>query len=98
MVQPTRATASMIANARVKAVGSMPPSSEQIDRTGQVQATNPRIGNSRAPSLPRTISGSERSVARIWVRVPRARSPQIAPAVAAGAASITSVSSTPMIA
>ena len=76
----------------------MPPSSEQIDRTGQVQATSPRIGNSRAASLPSTISGSERSVTSMWVSVPRARSTQMAPAVAAGAASITRVSSTPMIA
>ena len=88
----------MMANASVKAVGSMPPKSEQIASTGQVQAIRPRIGKSRAASLPSTISESERSVASMWVRVPRARSTQMAPAVAAGAASITRVSSTPIIA
>ena len=46
-------------------------------------------GKTRAASLPRTISASDRSVTSTCVRLPRARSRQTAPAVAAGAARST---------
>jgi hypothetical protein len=60
--QPSTAMATMMAKASVSAIGSIPPKSEQIAMTGQVQATRPNTGSSRAASLPSTISGSERSV------------------------------------
>ena len=72
----------------------MPPSSEVSATTGSTQAIRPSTGISRTPSLPRTISALERSVVSTWSSVPRALSRQTAPAVAAGAASRTSVSST----
>ena len=65
MVQLNTPTATMIANARVRAKGSIPPKSELMVITGQEQATRPNTGSSRAPSLPRTISASERSVTRM---------------------------------
>ena len=49
-------------------------------------------GPAGPPSLPRTTSRSVRSVTITWASVPRALSRQIAPAVAAGAASRTSES------
>ena len=62
---------------------------------GNVHASKPSTGTRRAASLPRTISESVRSVTRRWVREPRARSRQMAPAVAAGAARRTRVSWVP---
>ncbi len=71
----------------------MPPSKPASDKMGTTQTINPSTGTSRAPSLPRTISALDRSVASMWSSVPLALSRQIAPAVAAGAARSTSVSS-----
>ena len=70
----------------------MPPKSVAIDSTGATQRIIPSTGTSRAASLPRTISASDRSVANSRVRLPRALSWQIDPAVAAGAARPTSPS------
>ena len=98
VVQPSRAMDKMMAKAIDKAHGSIPPRNELIASTGQEQAIRPRTGSSRAASLPRTISPSVRSVARICASVPRSRSWQIAPAVADGAASITRANSRPIIA
>ena len=63
-----------------------------------MQRMMPSTGTIRAASLPSTISADERSVTSIWASVPRARSRQIAPAVAAGAASRTIASCVAVIA
>jgi hypothetical protein len=60
---------------------------------GKTQAIKPTTGTSRTPSLPRTISALDRSVASRWSSMPRALSRHTAPAVAAEAARSTSVSS-----
>ena len=80
------------------AVGSTPPKSDRISSTGSVQASIASTGTSRAASLPSTISAAERSVISMCASVPRARSRQIAPAVAAGAARSTSESCVPITA
>ena len=82
-------------NAPSRALGSSPPTRARISIKGSVQARSPRTGTSRAASFPSTISALERSVTSMWVSVPRARSRQIEPAVAAGAASKTRVNCMP---
>ena len=67
----------------------MPPRSAASETTGRAQANSARIGASRENNLPSTISASDRSVVAICARMPRARSWQSAPAVAAGATSST---------
>ncbi len=68
-----------------RARGSIPPNRPASARIGKVHAIKPSTGASRTPSLPRTISALDRSVASMWSSVPRALSRQTAPAVAAGA-------------
>jgi hypothetical protein len=72
------------------APNSIPPSRADRAATGTPHIIIPMIGPSRAASFPHTISTSERSVISMCISVPRARSMQIDPAAAAGAASMTS--------
>ena len=89
---PSRATPTAIRKAPVSAIGSIPPIKVPSAATGKAHATRFRTGTSLAASLPRTTSRSDRSVTITWASVPLALSRQIAPAVAAGAASSTSES------
>ncbi len=91
--QPRNAQPIDTRNIPNRASGSIPPIKLARASTGSVQAIRPSTGIIRTPSFPRTISAFERSVASMWSRVPRALSRQMAPAVAAGAASRISVSS-----
>jgi hypothetical protein len=63
--------------------------------TGGAQPTGPGTGTSRAASFSGTISSPDGSLTGGRVSVPRARSRQIAPAVAAGAAGGATVECVP---
>jgi hypothetical protein len=91
-VQPKTARHGVTRKAPASARGSTPPKRELSDMTGSAQQTSPNTGTSRAASLPSTISESVRSVAKSCRSLPLERSWQIAPAAAAGAARMTSVS------
>ena len=77
------------------AFGSMPPRIVQIESTGRDAAIKPMTGIIRAASLPKTTSAFDKSVTSKCRSVPRALSRQMAPAVAAGAASSTTDKSVP---
>ena len=79
------ATPAITAEAPSTAFRSSPPSRPQSIRIGTPAAWSIAIGTSRAASLPKTISASDRSVVSRCSRLPLALSWQIAPAVVAGA-------------